>query len=112
MLRGANKNLPVRNRGRAEYILIQRILSQHFKLWPSGNDRRQSVFISNINLPIREHGRAAISSRLDALLRVDFCASLRIETEHDPAIVNDIKILAIRDGRRNIRAVGGGPKHV
>src|ERR1044072_6412546 len=112
MLCRANVNPAIRDRRRAQHVIVQWIFSQHFKLWTSSDHRRQTIFIRDVNLSIRKYRRAAVRAWLDALLSVMLRACFGVETPHDPAIVDHVEIFSVSDGRGHIGTIGGGPQHM
>src|ERR1700730_1439729 len=105
MLSRAYENLTLGNRGRAETVIVQRILREYFKLGSGLDDRSQAIFIGHVDLSISQHRRTAVGARLNPLLSVDLHARPGVQTPHDAAVVDYVKILSVSHRRRHIRTV-------
>src|SRR3954464_5843242 len=85
-LRGADEDLPVGNRGRAESVVVQVVFGEHLEPRAGLDDAGQAVFVRDVNLPVSEHRRCAVCTRAQALPPVEFLSATRVQTEADPAV--------------------------
>src|SRR5712692_4708684 len=99
----SDEDLAFRNGGRAEAIILQFILGQHFEFWPGRHDRRQAVLVGHVELAVGQHRRRAVDGGLDALRPPDFLSRLGVEAPQNAAVAHRIEVFPVGDGRSEER---------